>query len=114
MLILFSNVRYAANASGILPVVEQNHCTSAGTAGTPATGHYVTYIKFLMLPSLAHAHTATQRWERKLYWWINGVLIFLTDLHKKPIVQAGGGGQNSSHNWAASYDSFPVCLSRRW
>lgn len=48
-----------------------------------------------MLPSLARAHTTRQGWERKLYWWINGVLIFLSDLHKELIVQAGVGGQNS-------------------
>lgn len=48
-----------------------------------------------MLPSLARAHTTKQGWERKLYWWINGILIFLSDLHKEPIVQVGVGGQNS-------------------
>lgn len=101
ILILYSDAGYASNTCGILHGSEEPL--------SPAAGFCVTSIKFLVLPSLARAHITRQRWERRLYWWINGVLIFLSDLHKEPIVQAGGGGQNSSHNWAASYESLPAC-----
>lgn len=33
----------------------------------------------------------------------------MCDLHKEAIVQAGGGGQNSFRNWAASSESLPAC-----